>query len=88
MAFTEKSLVYLSKDFRAPASFGAVGQSASAGGAPIVDNDDSALTDEETSKGVIFQEIFEADGVSSTAYVPQMRESLPGQLPHALFFLL
>lgn len=77
MAFTEKSLVYLSKDFRAPASFGAVGQSASAGGAPIVDNDDPALTDEETSKGVIFQEIFEADGVSFTFTVTENDGVLP-----------
>ena len=77
MAFIEKSLVYLSKDFRAPASFGAVGQSASAGGAPIVDNDDPALTDEETSKGVIFQEIFEADGVSATFTVTENDGVLP-----------
>ena len=45
MAYTEQSLVYLSRDYRVTASFGAVGASASAGGAVITDNDDEQLTD-------------------------------------------
>ena len=53
MAYTEQSLVYLSRDYRVTASFGAVGASASAGGAVITDNDDEQLTDAELNTGAI-----------------------------------
>lgn len=77
MSFTEQSLVYLSKEYRTPASFGAVGASASVGGNFIVDNDDPKLTDEETSKGAIFQQIFITDGTTSSFTVTENGGYLP-----------
>jgi hypothetical protein len=77
MPYTEKSLVYLSKDYRNIASFGAVGQSGSIGGAPIVDNNDPNLTDAESTKGAIFQEVFICDGIQDTFSVTENDGILP-----------
>jgi len=76
MAYTEQSLVYLSRDYRVTASFGAVGASASAGGAVITDNDDEQLTDAELNTGAIYQEVFTASG-SATFTVTENNGQLP-----------
>ena len=73
MAYTEQSLVYLSRDYRVTASFGAVGASASAGGAVITDNDDEQLTDAELNTGAIYQEVFTASGSATHYYLCRLR---------------
>jgi hypothetical protein len=76
MPYTEQSLVYLSRDYRFVASFGAVGASSSAGGAVITDNDDTSIINPEIGHGVIFQEVLTASG-SNTFTVTENNGVLP-----------
>jgi len=65
MAFTEQSLVYLSKEYRVRPSYGAVGASSSAGGAAITNNDDSSIINPNLGSGTIYQQVFIATGSNS-----------------------
>lgn len=81
MSFTEQSVVYLSKEYRAPASFGAVGASATAGGNFIIDNDDNVNTNSTNaatqSRGTIYQEVFIPDGTTAIFTVTENDGILP-----------
>lgn len=81
MSFTEQSIVYLSKEYRTPASFGAVGASASAGGNFIIDNDDNVNTNSTNattqSRGTIYQEVFSPDGTTPIFIVTENDGILP-----------
>ena len=81
MSFTEQSVVYLSKEYRTPASFGAVGASASAGGNFIIDNDDNVNTNSANattqSRGTIYQEVFTPDGSTAIFTVTENDGILP-----------
>ena len=68
MSFTEKSLVYLSKEYRIVPNYGAVGSSASAGGAVVTDNE---VVQTPQSPGFIYQEVFIADGVNKAYTVTE-----------------
>lgn len=68
MSFTEKSLVYLSKEYRFVPSYGAVGSSASAGGAVVTDNE---VVQTPQTPGFIYQEVFTADGISNSYTVTE-----------------
>ena len=77
MSFTEKSLVYLSKEYRIRPSYGAVGASASAGGAVITNNDETAANPPDLVTANIYQEVFTADGVTKTYQVTKNNAILP-----------
>jgi len=66
MAFTEQSLVYLSKEYRIRPSYGAVGDSASAGGSQLTNNYDGPIINSTVGDGFLFEEVFTADGISAT----------------------
>ena len=68
MSFTEKSLVYLSREYRFVPSYGAVGSSASAGGAVVTDNE---VVQTPQTPGFIYQEVFTADGLSNSFTVTE-----------------
>ena len=78
MSYTEQSLVYLSRDFRFPASYGSVGSSGSAGGNFIVDNqDDVNQNDLLATKGAIYQEVFTGNGSNTIFTVTENDGILP-----------
>lgn len=77
MSFTEKSLVYLSREYRFIPSVGAVGDSANAGGS--IQRDDQIIST-SNEKTFMYEQVFVADGLTNTFTVTNADGYLPSNV--------